>query len=120
MNHSAPETLFSMLPKAKAPWREFVFSTGTQAVAIAFLAWVRLLYPTVVSPPEHTFRSVQLVSTPVPVNHSPQPVPQLPKPTVVARVEAPSEALRLPAPQAKARAKAEEVNAPTVSIAAKK
>jgi TonB family protein len=39
---------------------------------------------------------------------------------VVARVEAPSDALRLPAPQAKAPAKVEEVNAPTVSIAAKK
>jgi TonB family protein len=121
MSHSASqEPLFSLLPKARTPWTEFVFSTGTQAIAIAFLAWVRLLYPTVVSPPEHTFRSVQLVSTPVPVNHSPQPVPQLPKPTVVARVEAPSEALRLPAPQAKAPAKVEEVNAPTVSIAAKK
>jgi len=122
MNHSAPETLFSMLPKAKTPWREFVFSTGTQAVAIAFLAWVRLLYPTVVSPPEHTFRSVQLVSTPVPVNHRPQPLPDLPKPVVVAKVEPPTDALRLPAPQPKppAKVKVEEVAAPTVNIAAKK
>jgi len=121
MSYSASqEPLFSLLPKARTPWTEFVFSTGTQALAIAFLAWVRLLYPTVVSPPEHTFRSVQLVSTPVPVNHRPQPLPELPKPTVVARVEAPDNALRLPAPRAKAPAKVEDVKAPTVSIAAKK
>lgn len=122
MNHSAPETLFSLLPRAKTPWREFGFSTGTQAVAIALLAWVRLLYPTVVSPPEHTFRSVQLVSTPVPVNHRPQPLPDLPKPAVVAELEPPTNALRLPAPQPKppAKVKVEEVAAPTVNIASKK
>src|SRR5712691_690511 len=121
MSYSASqETLFSLLPKARTPWTEFAFSTGTQAMVIVFLAWVRLLYPTVVSPPEHTFRSVQLVSTPVPVNHRPQPMPPLPKPTVVARLDAPSDALRLPAPHVKAPAKVEEVNAPAVRIAAKK
>jgi TonB family protein len=120
MSYSHPENLFSLLPEAKTPWTEFVFSTGTQAVAIAFLAWVRLLYPSVVSPAEHTFRSIQLVSTPVPVNHRPQPLPDLPKPVDVARLNAPADALRLPAPQPKAPAKAEVVAAPTVSIASKK
>jgi TonB family protein len=120
MSYSHPENLFSPLPEAKTPWTEFVFSTGTQAVAIAFLAWVRLLYPSVVSPAEHTFRSIQLVSTPVPVNHHPQPLPDLPKPVVVARLNAPADALRLPAPQPKVPAKAEVVAAPTVSIASKK
>ena len=51
-----------------------------QAPVVALLIWVRLLYPSVVSPPEHTFRSVQLVSTPVPVNHQPQPVRHLRSP----------------------------------------
>ena len=120
MSYSAPETLFSLLPKAKTPWTEFVFSTGTQAAAVAFLIWVRLLYPTVVSPPEHTFRSIQLVSTPVPVNHQPQPLPNLPKPTVVAHLETPTTALRLPAPQPKAPPKAVEETAPTVNIATRK
>jgi TonB family protein len=121
MSYSASqETLFSLLPKARTPWTEFAFSTGTQALAIVFLVWVRLLYPTVVSPPEHTFRSVQLVSTPVPVNHRPQPLPDLPKPTVVATLETPNNALRLPAPQPKAHAKVEDITAPTVSIAARK
>jgi TonB family protein len=118
MSYSASqEPLFALLPKARTPWTEFVFSTGTQAAAVAFLIWVRLLYPSVVSQPEHTFRSVQLVSTPVPVNHDPQPQQ---RPRFVARVEAPAEALRLPAPQPKDRSRIEETVAPTVSIAAKK
>jgi TonB family protein len=120
MSYSAPETLFSLLPKARTPWTEFAFGTGTQAAAVALLIWARLLYPMVVSPPEHTFRSVQLVSTPVPVNHQPQPVPNLPKPTVVAHLETPTNALRLPAPQPKAPPKVAEDTAPTVNIATKK
>src|SRR5258708_8498258 len=117
MSYSASqETLFSLLPKARTPWTEFAFSTGTQAMVIVFLAWVRLLYPRVVSPPEHTFRSVQLVSTPVPVNHRPQPLPDLPKPTLVARLETPNTALRLPAPHPKAPPKVEHVTAPPIPI----
>jgi TonB family protein len=114
------EPLFSLLPKTRAPWSEFVFSTGTQALVVAFLIWVRLLYPTVVSPPEHTFRSVELVSTPVPVNHQPQPLRQLQQPVVIARLDPPADALRLPAPQPKIRMKVEDAPAPAVSIAAKK
>ena len=113
------QTPFSLLPKARTPWTEFVFSTGTQACVIAFIIWLRLLQPAIVSPPEHTFRSVQLVSTPVPVNHQPQPVRPLPKPVFVANVDPPVNALRLPAPQPKA-VKVEEPTAPKVSIAAKK
>lgn len=109
-------SLFSLLPKARTPWSEFVFSTGAQAAAVAFVVWVRLLYPTVVSPPEHSFRSVELVSTPVPVNHQPQPQ----KPVLVAKLDAPTEVLRLSAPQPKASVKLEDVPAPKVSIAAQK
>jgi TonB family protein len=79
--------------------------------------WIRLFYPAVVSQPEHTFRSIELVSTPVPVNHEPQPLRQLQKPVLVADLDAP---LRLPTPQPKAPAKTEDVAAPTVSIAPKK
>ena len=98
------QTPFSLLPKTRTPWTEFVFSTGAQACVVAFLIWLRLLQPTIVSPPEHTFRSVQLVSTPVPVNHQPQPVRPLPKPVFVANVDPPVNALRLPAPQLAPRA----------------
>jgi TonB family protein len=110
------ETLFSLLPETRTPWTEFVFSTGAQALAIAFLIWVRLLYPSVVTPPEHTFRSVELVSTPVPVNHEPQPVRRLPQPTFVAQLDPPPvNALRAPAPLPKP-VKMEDAPVPTVRI----
>jgi TonB family protein len=120
---SAPasrQNLFSLLPERRAPWTEFVFGTGMQALVVVLLIWVRLLYPSVVTPPEHTFRSVQLVSTPVPVNHEPQPVRRLPQPNLVAQLDPPLSVLRLPAPQPKAPVKVEDDHAPTVSIAPKK
>jgi TonB family protein len=81
---------------------------------------VRLLYPTVVLPPEHTFRSIQLVSHPVPVNHAPQPVRVLPQPPLLAQLDPPTNTLRLPAAQPKPRVKIEDDPAPTVSITPKK
>jgi TonB family protein len=117
---TSQESLFSLLPKTRTPWTEFVFSTGTQALVIALLVWVRVFHPGIVSPPEHSFRSIQLVSTPVPVNHQPQPLRQFPKPVFVANLEPPTSALRLPAQQPKAPAKVEEDPAPTVNIAPKK
>lgn len=107
-----------MLPRTRTPWTEFVFSTGMQVAAVAFLVWVRLLYPAVVSPPEHSFSSVLLVATPPPVNHEPQR--PLPKPVVVAQLDPPTTALRLPTPQPRVRLKVEEAPAPTVEIAPKK
>lgn len=120
MGYSASEeTLFSLLPKTRTPWTEFVFSTGIQACLIVFLLWLRLLHPGMLSAPEHTFRSVRLVSTPVVVNHEPQPPPQLPKPVFVAKLDPPVDALHLPAPQPKVM-KVEETQAPAVSIAPRK
>lgn len=115
---SSEETLFSLLPKARTPWTEFVFSVGTQAGLIAFLLWLRLLYPGILSAPEHTFRSVQLVSNPAPVNLRPQPLRQVPAPVAITHLDPPVQALRLPAPQTKMRV--EETTAPRVNIAAKK
>ncbi len=114
------ETLFSLLPETRKPWTEFVFSTGMQAAVVALLIWVRLLYPTVVAAPEHTFRSVELVSTPVPVNHEPQPPLRLRQPAVIARLDPPANSLRLPAPLPKAPAKVQDETAPAVAIAASK
>jgi hypothetical protein len=120
MSSSASQaTLFSLLPKTRAPWTEFAFGTGTQALAIAFLIWVRLLYPTVVSPPAHPYNTIGLVSTPVPVNHQPQPVHQF-KPVLVANLDPPINALRLPVPQPKIPAKAEDAPVPAVNIAPRK
>src|SRR5713226_6649561 len=107
--------LFSLLPERRPPWIEFTFSTGTQALVVALFLWVRLLHPEVLSTPEHDYRVVTLVSTPVPVNHQPQP---LPKPIVVARAESRPEVLHVPAADSKPRV--EDVPAPTVNIASKK
>jgi TonB family protein len=120
MGYSASQqTPFSLLPKTRTPWVEFVFSTGTQACLAAFLIWLRLLHPGILSTPEHAFRSVLLVSTPPPVNHQAQPLRQLPKTVSVAALVPPETALRLPAPQPKA-IKMDEAPAPTVSIAPRK
>jgi TonB family protein len=109
-----------MLPETRKPWTEFVFSSGMQAVAVALLIWVRLLYPTIVTPPDHSFRSVELVSTPVPVNHQPQPPLRVQQPAVIARLDPPPNALRLPTPLPKTPVKVEDEIAPTVAIAASK
>jgi TonB family protein len=114
---ASQENLFSLLPKTRTPWTEFVFSSGAQAAAIAFLVWVRLLYPAVVSPPEHNYRSIGIVSTPAPVNHQPQPLTQF-KPVLVANLD--SNALRLPAPQPRIAVKMEDASAPTVAIIPKR
>jgi len=117
---ASQENLFSLLPETRTPWTEFVFGTGMQALAVALLIWVRLLFPAIVSPPEHTFRSIELVSTPVPVNHEPQPVRQLPQPTFVAKLDPPINALRAPAPLPKTPVKVEEAVVPAVKIEPKK
>jgi len=116
MGSAVPQSgLFSLLPERRPPWIEFTFSTGTQALVVALFLWVRLLHPEVLSTPEHDYRVVTLVSTPVPVNHQPQP---LPKPIVVARAESRPEVLHVPAADPKPRV--EDVPAPTVNIASKK
>jgi TonB family protein len=115
---ASQETLFSLLPKARTPWTEFGFSTGAQVLLVAFVLWVRLLFPAIASPAAHTFRSVELVSTPVPVNHQPQPLRELPK--LIANLDPPVNALRLPVPLPKTRVKVEDDPIPTVSIASRK
>src|SRR5580658_7446064 len=117
---ASQESLFSLLPETRKPWTEFVFSTGMQAAVVVLLIWVRVLYPNVVAAPEHTFRSIELVSTPVPVNHQPQPPLRVRQPAVIAQLDPPADALRLPAPLPKTQVKVQEDTAPTVAIAASK
>ncbi len=112
---ASPATQFSLLPKTRTPWTEFVFSTAAQTLAVALLLWLRLLYPTVISPPEHSFRSVQLVSTPVPVNHQPQPVHL----ALIQHLDPPADALRLPAPQPRPQSTVEKAPVVMVTLAAK-
>jgi TonB family protein len=115
---ASPQVLFSLLPESKTPWTEFIFSFATQSLLIAFLLWVRLLTPEILRPPEQTYRAIELVPTPAPVNHEPQPVRQLEKPVEVAKLDPPPAALRLPA--AVAKLKPEDAPAPEVSVTPKK
>lgn len=106
--------LFSVLPSWKKPWREFVLSYGTQALVIGVFVWVPLLHPEIIQAPKRDYHAIELVPTPVPVNHEPQR--QLPKPVVVAKLDPPPSELHLAAP----KPRVEDVVAPEVKIAEKK
>ncbi|MFZ0419022.1 MAG: TonB family protein [Candidatus Sulfotelmatobacter sp.] len=112
---AAQEIRFSLLPKATTSWTAFGIGTGAQAVAVAFLVGVRLLYPTAISLPHHGFRSMQLVSAPVQVNQRPQPLSG--KRALAANPDLSADALHPPAPQSKAPGKVEDASAPAVNIA---
>lgn len=112
------EALFSLLPRTRTPWAEFVFSTGAQALAVAALIWVRVLTP-VASPGGFSLHSVVLVSTPPPVNHRPQPVTRIQLPEK-ALADAPILTVRVPAAQPRVTAKVEDAPAPKVTITPQK
>lgn len=115
---SDQSVLFSSLPRWKAPWHEFVLSYGTQAALIAILVWIPVLHPEILEEPIKDYHAIELVPTPVPVNHEPQR--QLPRPILEAKLDPPPTALRLPVPQPQPKVKVEDAPVPDVKIAAKK
>jgi len=117
MASASPESsLFSSLPQWKAPWSEFVLSYGVQAIVIVIFAWIPVLHPEVLEGPKKDYHAIELVPTPVPVNHTPQR--QLP--ALVAELDPPPAALRLPAPQPQPKPKVDDAPAPEVKIATRK
>lgn len=110
--------LFTSLPKWKKPWYEFILSYGAQSIAIAIFVWVPILHPEIIDPPKRDYHAIELVPTPVPENHEPQP--QLPKRILLAELDPPPAALRLAAPQPLPKPKTEDAPAPEVKIANKK
>ena len=115
---SNQSNLFTPLPQWKMPWSELVWSYGVQAVVIAILVWIPVLHPEIMEGPKKDYHAIELVPTPVPVNHTPQR--QLPKPVLVAKLDPPPTALRLPASQPLPKPKVEVAPAPEVKIAEKK
>jgi TonB family protein len=116
---SSESSLFSMLPKQRMPWSEFVLSYGVQAVAVAILVWIPVLHPEIIQEAKHDRLMIGLVSTPVPVNHEPQR--QLPKPALMAKLDPPPpSALHLAAPQPRPKPQVEDAPAPVVKITTKK
>jgi TonB family protein len=110
--------LFSVLPKWKTPWSELVLSYGVQAIAIGILVWIPVLNPQILEGPARDYHFVNLVPTPVPENHAPQP--RLPRPVLLAKVEPPSTALKLPAPEKQVRPKIVNTPAPEIKITSRK
>lgn len=110
-----------MLPERRAPWKEFVFSMGSESVLIVILAWVGVLHPEVITKlQQHEHQAIALVPTPIPVNHQPAPLRVI-KPVFTPTPQpAPfHEALRLP-PEVKHQVpKADTPVAPKVELAAK-
>jgi TonB family protein len=112
-----PQLLFSPLPQARTPWAEFVFSYATQTALIALVLALRLLTPQMLRPAEQSYRAIQLVPTPAPVSHEPQPVRHFQPPVEIAKLDPPPAALRLPA--AVPKPKLEDAPAPQVKVAQK-
>jgi TonB family protein len=112
-----PQGPFSTLPETRKPWTEFVCSMGTQAIAVAILLWIPVLRPQILEPPRHDYHAIELVPTPVPVNHQPQPLRVLRQPVLLAALD--PAALRLPAPAPKPKP-VEDAPAPEVRVATKK
>lgn len=110
--------LFAVLPKWKTPWSEFVLSYGVQAIAIAVLIWIPVLHPEILESPKRDYHFVNLVPTPVPENHAPQP--RLPRPVLVAKLDPPPAALKLPAPERQVRPKIADAPAPVIKITTRK
>jgi TonB family protein len=115
---SRESVLFSSLPPWRTPWSDFLVSYGVQAVVVAIFVWIPLLHPEILERPKPDYHAIELVPTPVPVNHEPQR--QLPKPVVVATLDPPPAALRLAAPRPEPKPKLEEAPAPEVKIATRK
>jgi len=120
MGSSVPAAeLFSPLPRWRVPWSDLFLSYGTQALVIAVAIWIPLLHPELLDPPKKDYHAIELVPTPVPVDHTPQR--RLPDPPpVVAQLDPPPAALHLAAPQPKPKPKTEDTPAPEVKIADKK
>jgi TonB family protein len=119
MSSSSDEKiLFSSLPRWRAPWADFFLSYGTQAILIAIAVWIPVLHPEIMEGPKKDYHAIELVPTPVPVNHAPQK--QLPQPILQAKLDPPPDALRLPAPRPQPKPKVEDAPVPEVKIAPKK
>lgn len=114
---ASESSLFSSLPKWKAPWHQFVLSYGTQAIAIAIFVWVPILHPEIMENAKHDRMAIALVPTPPPVSHEPQR--QLPKPVMVVRLDPPPAILHLAASRPAPQPKVEDAPAPEVKVAAK-
>lgn len=119
MSFADENNLFSGLPERRPPWKEFLFSMGTQSVLMVVIAWVAILHPQVIEQPIRNLYIAQLVSTPPPINHTPAPVKVF-KPEPTPEVAPRPDALKLP-PEIRRTKPQEEVQAaPKIEVAVSK
>jgi TonB family protein len=112
----APENgLFSSLPRRRPPFGKFFLCMVGESLALVAIAWVGVLHPEALAQPIHDYHFIQLVSTPVAVNHEPAPVRYI-DPPADAQIEHREAVLRVPALQ-KPKVSQEEISAPKVEIA---
>ncbi|MFZ0734784.1 MAG: TonB family protein [Candidatus Sulfotelmatobacter sp.] len=111
--------LFSSLPKWKKPWHEWFLGYGILTVVIAIAVWIPVLHPEILEQPKKDYHAIELVPTPVPVNHAPQR--RLPQPVVQAKLDPPPVTLHLAAPRPQPKPRViENTRAPEVKLATKK
>lgn len=114
---SPDNSLFSLLPEKRPPWKQFLLSMATQSAAILVVVWVGLIHPEVLESPARDYHFVQLVNTPPPVNHEPAPLKVIKVPVIEPpRVEA----LRLPPETPRVKHLDDLPVAPKVTLAATK
>src|SRR5437016_13031406 len=107
----------ALLPESQPPWKEFIFSMGTQALALFFLFLIGISHPEVLVPLARDYHFIRLVATPPPVNHQPAPTRLLEKQLVGAQSETPIEdTLHIPADLPKPKNNV-DLTAPRIEIA---
>ncbi len=121
MSQAPQNSLFATLPERRPPWKEFIFSMGTEGVFVVVLAWVGVLHPQLLQPPAHDYHFVRLVETPAPVPQKPAPLRAF-KPVETPVLRTPSaEALQVPVEMAPKRVQPDELpTAPKINLAATK
>lgn len=102
----------SMLPRRRPPYGKFAFCMVAESMALFVLAWVGVLHPEILTPPEHDYHFIRLVDTPVPVDHEPAPARYI----AVPAEEAQSPVLHV-LPREKPKVSQEEIAAPRVEMA---
>lgn len=120
MPQSSDNSLFSMLPERRPPWKEFGFSMSIEIALLVLLAWVGVLHPEVIMAPKHDHQVISLVPTPPPIPHEPQPLKVIKPAYEPPQIQPPVQtALRLPPEVRKVIPRTDAPVAPKIEMATK-
>ena len=119
MYQSSEKPLFSPLPEARPPWWKMLLTMGAEIVGLGIIALLILISPVGNVDVRKVITSIELVETPPPVNHEPQPIRKL-TPPPAPPIEEIKQALKMPAPVIPKPKIEEEVKAPKIEVASKR